>query len=146
MNEIEEAYKILRVKPGCSWEQILSQYKLLAAMWNPNRVNEDKYKSYAQEEFNKINWAKSYLENSEERILRIENKSSYRIPLKTELPQSNLDEDANTIYFPKAQNVLLGEQLLYVSGPTLINRWRVTQGWDKVWELANPGRRFFLDP
>ena len=146
MNEAEEAYKILRVKPGCPLEQILSQYKLLSVMWNPDRVNEESEKRYAQEEFDKINWAKSYLENCEERVLRIENKSPYRLDLKTEMPQLSLDEDANTIYFPKAQNVLLGQQLLYVGGPMSINRWRVTEGWDKVWEFANPGPRFFLAP
>jgi curved DNA-binding protein CbpA len=145
MNYTEEAYKILRVKSDSSWEQILSQYRLLAAMWNPDRVNDEVGKKYTQEEFDKINWAKSYLEHNEERVLRLEYQKSYRLDLKAESLKLGADESAYTTYFPKAHAAMLGEQLLYVGAPALVNRFRAFQGWEKIWELTNSSPRYWFN-
>ena len=144
MNQLEEAYKTLQVKAGSSWDEIVSQHKLLSVVWSPDRVSEDIDKKIAQEEIDRINWAKAFLENNRELVLRIEDKSVHRIDLEIQMRETVLEENANAIYFPRTQCLVQGEQLLYASVPTLVNRWKVTQGWGELWEHANVGSHFFF--
>jgi hypothetical protein len=144
MNDLEEAYNILRLKPGSSWEQVVAQHKLLSAMWNPERFAKESEDKLAQREFDKINWAKSFLENNEDLILRIENKGVYRIDLNAEIQETTLGENRDSIYFPKTQSTVIGERLLYAQGATFINRWRATQGAERLLELMNPVQQFFF--
>lgn len=141
--KLEEAYKILQLTPNTSWDQVIRQHKLLTAIWNPDRFKEDKDQWYASCEIEKINWAKFYIENSSDRILRLESKSVCRIELSQTRKETNLKDNANSIYLPKTQNLIQGEQPLYIQTPTLINRWRVTDGSIKIWE-RNLSTRFFV--
>ncbi len=143
MNDLEEAYNILRLKPGSSWEQVVTQHKLLSTMWNPERFAKESEDKLARREFDKINWAKAFLENNDDLILRIENKGVYRIDLSAEIQETRLEENANSVYFPPTQSVVIGERLLYAQGVTFINRWRVTQGAKPVMELVNSGWLLF---
>src|SRR5579862_7059615 len=61
-SELEEAFKTLRVKPGCTLEQAMHQYRVLAMIWHPDRVNNEEDKQFAEEELKKINYAKDVLE------------------------------------------------------------------------------------
>ena len=145
MSELEEAYKILQLKPHAPWEQVISQHKLLTVLWNPARFEEDKDQWSASSEVEKINWAKTYIESSSDRILRLESKSVCRIELSQTRKETDLKDNANSIYFPKTQNLIQGEQPLYIQTPILTNRWRVTDGSMKIWERYLNTRFFIAD-
>ena len=75
-NELEEAYKILRLKPGCTLEQVMSQHRLLAMIWHPDRIVNEQDKRFAEEELKKINQAKDVLEAHFNSLLQAETNTA----------------------------------------------------------------------
>lgn len=59
MNNIEQCYEILGIKPGASPEEVKQAYRDLAMVWHPDRFPADnpRLKEKAQEELKKINAA-----------------------------------------------------------------------------------------
>ena len=74
MNNINQCYEILRIKPGASPEEVKLAYRDLAMVWHPDRfaANNPRLKEKAQEELKKINAAyevlKSHLTNQQHKM------------------------------------------------------------------------------
>lgn len=83
-SELEEAFKTLRVKPGCTLEQVMHQYRLLAMIWHPDRVNSEEEKRFAEDELKKINHAKDVLGAYFKSLSQMENNTQ-REPKHSEI-------------------------------------------------------------
>lgn len=142
MSELKEAYKTLQLKPDATLDQVIRQHKLMTAIWNPDRFEEERDQWYASCEIEKINWAKNYIENNRDHVLRLESKSVYRIELNQTRKETNLKDHTQSIYLPKTQNIVQGDQPLYMQPPALTNKWRVMDGSIKFWERYSSPRCF----
>ena len=65
MNNINQCYEILRIKPGASPEEVKLAYRDLAMVWHPDRfpANNPRLQEKAQEELKRINTAYEVLKS-----------------------------------------------------------------------------------